>query len=378
MVESLLHVSDSMAFADGGAGADGIDLGGIPNVVRRAIERDVDAIVHTGNLFRSPDPTLETVEAVASHLADLEDSGIPFFVLEGAREATGDGNAIERLLDESGARTLSSSPTTIGDVALYGVDHVESDAALEEALAVLEPVEEYTYNVVCLHQRIWPPLSKSDAIISAFDCMEATDVFVDDVLAGGTDDHQVWENDDFDYRVTYPGSTNPRRREDDEVPTGTLVEADTDEHSHEQVPLTATDVADEIEQLRAALDHQPADLGGADVETLADLYGLAARAKDLFDERRREVREEILERVPEDRRIQGRYANVSRTTQQRRVPKSQREVFEALRRSGIDPYDVLELDSSALRELSEEGRVADEDVFDREERTYVRVSDTSL
>ncbi|GAB3682448.1 hypothetical protein GCM10028857_08320 [Salinarchaeum chitinilyticum] len=378
MAETLLHVSDSMAFASRSSNDGAVDLGGLPVVARRAIDRDVDAVVHTGNLFRSPAPADETVEAVHRTFAQLDDAGIPVFVLRGAREATSDGDAIERLREDPGVHAPGAKPTAIGDVTLYGIDHVESEQELRRALDALEPAEGYTHNVVAVNQRIWPPLANDDADISAFDAMEATDVFVDEIFAGGTDEPASWAHDDFDYRVSYAGSTNPEHRGDDAVPTATLITAGTDEHDHERVPLTRTAVSDEIEALRAALDHEPSDLGNADLATLADLYGLTARAKELFDDRRQEIREALLDRVHEDTRIQGEYATVNRTTSQRRVTKSEREVFDALRQVGVHPLDVLELDSSALRALSEAGTIEDEAIFDREERTYVRVSETDV
>jgi hypothetical protein len=375
MARTILHCSDSLAFATESDGESAVDLGSLDVVVRRAVDRDVDAVVHTGNLFRSPAPDERTVEAIREQLAPLAEESIPFYLVAGTRGSTGSGDALEGLRDGETVRRLSNAPTTIGDVTLYGIDHVESEQALREALDRLEPAESYTYNVVALHQRIWPPLAQSDAEISAFDAMEATDVFVDEILAGGADEPGDWEHEDFDYRVSYAGSTNPDVREDG-PPTAILLTAGADEHEHREIPLTRTTAADEIDHLRAALDHEPADLGGADLETLADLYGLAARASDHFDDRRREIREEILDRVHQDTQIRGEYATVTRTTSRRRVPKDERAVFEALRRAGVNPYDVLELDSSALRELSESGAIEDEDVFDREERTYVRVSDT--
>jgi len=378
MVPTLLHVSDTLAFAPDSPDTPEVDPGGLGTVVRRAIDRDVDAVVHTGNLFRSPEPRSRTIDAVRAALADLRDAGIPCYLVAGTNETTGDGAAIADLREDDLARDIGASPVRIDDLALYGVDHAESGEAFRRDLAALEPTEAYTYNVVACHQRIWPPLDSSGADSSAFDAMEATDVFVDDLLAGGSVEPLAWTNDEFGLRVTYAGSTNPGNREDGAVATGTLIVASTDEDRHERIPLTATSPAEEVEQLRAALDHEPADLESADIETLADCYGLAARARELFDERRRELREELLGRVHEDARIQGQYAAITRTTARRRVTKPDREVFDALRQAGVNPYEVLELDTSALRALSEAGRIADDDVFDREERIYVRVSETEL
>lgn len=400
MVETLLHVSDSLAAADGRSGDGGVDLGGLANVVRQATARDVDAVVHTGNLFRRPDPRPDAVEAVRAELAELGDAGIPCFVVAGDRESRGDDDAIARLRDGGAVRELSEAPTTIGEVALFGVDHVDSGTALLDRLRALEPADDFSYNVVCVNQRIWPPLPESDAHASAFDLVEATDVYVDEVLAGGHESPRVWESDDFDYRVTYSGSTRPEAGDAGEAAVGTLVRAGTDEHGHERIPLTGErshgrtspaderdhegippadpGVTDELEQLREALDFRPADLEDVDAETLADLYGLAARAKRVFEDRRSELRDELLERVDGDRRIQGEYASVDRTTQRRRTVKPEPEVLDAVRRAGIDREAVLTPDASALRDLADEGEIDETAVFDVERRPYVRVGDTTL
>ncbi len=101
MVETLLHVSDSMAFASSDAEDDSIDLGGIPIVVQRVIDRDVDAVVNTGNLFRSLSPGEEPAEGVRRTVEQLDDADIPFVLLKGTRETTGESDVIDAAVRRS-------------------------------------------------------------------------------------------------------------------------------------------------------------------------------------------------------------------------------------------------------------------------------------
>lgn len=378
MVETLLHVSDSLVAGDEAASTDENGVDGVANVVRRATRRSVDAVVHSGNLFHDAEPDPDVVDAVQTELEVLDDAGIPLFTVVGSRESGGESDARRDVWRSDAVQTLSEQPTTLGEVTLFGIDHVDSETALLERLRALEPADGFSYNVVCVDQRIWPPLPKSDADVSAFDVLEATDVFVDEVLAGGCESRRVWESDDFDYRVTYSGPADPARGDAGEPAVATLVRAATDEHSHERVPLGDTGVGSELEHLQTVLEYQPADVEDADVETLADLYGLAARAKRVFEDRRTDLRDELLDRVDDDRRIQGEYATVNRTTQRRRTAKPEPDVLETVQRAGIDRDEVLALDTSTLRDVCEEGRVEEEAVFDVERRSYVRVSDTFL
>jgi hypothetical protein len=273
---------------------------------------------------------------------------------------------------------LGATPTLVDEVALYGVDHAEDEQTVLDRLDALEPADAYAYNVVCLNQRVWPPLWQETADVSAFDVMEATDVHVNEVLAGGFEEAGVWESDDFPYRVSYAGPTNPRALDGGELARARLLDADADGASHDQVPLVTSDVDEEITHLRRALDFDPSDPEDVETERLADLYGLAARAKSVFDGRRRELRDELLDRVETDRRVDGRYASVDRGTRHRRTTKDESTVLETVERAGIDREEVLALDTPTLRDLVDEGQIEEEAVFDVEGQAYVRVSDVTL
>lgn len=380
MAAKILHVSDSLVGGsrDPDGSASDAPVGGIGAAVERALELDVDVVVHTGNLFQRSSPDRATLDRVTDRLDDLASDGVPFFVVEGRREAHGDGDATDRLCTHAAVERLDATPTLVDDVALYGVDHTGDEATLLDRLAALEPAEAYSYNVVCVNQRIWPPLRQETADVSAYDVMETTDVHVNEVLAGGFDGARVWESDDYPYRVSYAGSTNPRALDGGELARATFLDADADGASHEQLPLVTSDVDEEIAHLRRALDFDPADVEGVETERLADLYGLAARAKSVFDQRRTELRDELLDRVETDRRVDGRYASVQRGTRRRRTAKDEPTVFETVERAGIDRDEVVALDTSALRDLVDEGRIEEKAVFDVEGQAYVRVGDVTL
>lgn len=378
MVEKLLHVSDSLISAEQHSRNDETPLGGLSPVVERARERNVDAVIHSGNLFRRPEPDQQVVEALAGELETLSRDGIPFLVVEGKREQHTDDGAVTALVDRELAHKPTADPTLLGDVAVYGIDHVDTEEALLESLDALEPASQYTYNIVVVQQSVWPPARKQQADISAFDLLEGTDVHVDMVLAGGFDEPREWQHDEFEYSVVYSGSTNPTTVSSGKSPQGTVVHADAEGASRTALPLVSSAVNREVDQLRAALELQPSDEENLDTETLVDLYGLAARARSVFDQRRKEIRDELLARLDEDGRFDGQYASVERRTNRRRNLKEERDVIERLEREGVDPADVMTLDPSLVREVVDETGLDEEDVFDISNYQQVRLDDFFL
>ena len=93
-------------------------------VVDDAIEADVDAVVHAGDLFHDRRPELQDLMAVLSTLRRLDDAGIPFLAVVGNHEATRTGEWLD-LFQETGLATrLGADPVTVGDTAFYGLDWV--------------------------------------------------------------------------------------------------------------------------------------------------------------------------------------------------------------------------------------------------------------
>jgi DNA repair exonuclease SbcCD nuclease subunit len=93
-------------------------------VVDDAIEDDVDAVVHAGDLFHDRRPELPDLMGVLSALRRLDGADIPFLAIVGNHEATRTGEWLDLFEGTGLATRLGPSPVTIGDTAFYGLDWV--------------------------------------------------------------------------------------------------------------------------------------------------------------------------------------------------------------------------------------------------------------
>lgn len=373
MTEKIVHISDSLVSIEQYETNNESPLGGLEDAVNTAQAHDVDAVVHTGDLFRRPDPAEEVLDAVATKLSELTISSIPFFVIEGQR--TKQGDSLDHLIEAEVATRLSNEATVVGDIALYGVDYAADEDEILDQIAEFEPTADYTHNVICVHGQIWPPVFEAKADVSAYDVMDATDVHIGGVLAGGTTDSQEWDSDEYDYGVRYPGSTNPQQLIDGQTPQGYLVSAGNTGLRYEEFNLATAEPNEELVDLQQALRFTPSEIDDLDLEMLADLYSHAAQAKKVFEDRRQELRDELLARIEDNREISGRHALVERSEQRRRNMKSCDSVAASLESANIDVNEVTTIDSSKLRDLVDEDRIEEDAVFDIERKPYVRVKD---
>ncbi|MFW5903330.1 MAG: DNA double-strand break repair protein Mre11 [Halolamina sp.] len=93
-------------------------------VVDDAIEADVDAVVHAGDLFHDRRPGLPDLMAVLSALRRLDDADIPFLAVVGNHEATRTGEWLDLFEGTGLATRLDATPEVVGDTAFYGLDWV--------------------------------------------------------------------------------------------------------------------------------------------------------------------------------------------------------------------------------------------------------------
>jgi hypothetical protein len=409
MTVRILHVSDSLVAADTPA------VEGLRRAVEAALAREADAVVHTGNLLRRPTPDGGDIETVASALEPLSGAGIPCYVVAGPREAAGARDSLAMLAERAPVERLGATPTYVENtVALYGIDRGPD---LEEALASLVDEDLRTHNLLCLHRELTPPLNPYAVDLQPFELTDHSAVYLNGVLAGGSDDPREWVADEHGYHVSYPGTTNPEVADDPgDRPTAALLTVrSADEAQREVIELrpdgakggrakvdaaptdddsgSAAGTSDrddttpgpdvvtpeaEMAPLLDLLEYDEASLVDADTETLTDLYGLLSQVKSLLDDRRKEVGEVLETRVAADEEYTGRYATIRRTRSTRRSPKDDETVFGALDEAGVDRETVLGIDSSKLRGLADSGKVPEEAVFDTEERTYIRRQDLSI
>ena len=116
-----------------------------------AVNRDVDAVVHTGDLFDDPVPSLETIVRTADALGPLEDHEIPFYGIVGNHERKNDEQWLDLLRRTSAASRLTKQPTLVGNVALYGIDAVRPSIWDSVEFTLEDPPKEASWTLLCMH-----------------------------------------------------------------------------------------------------------------------------------------------------------------------------------------------------------------------------------
>jgi DNA repair exonuclease SbcCD nuclease subunit len=99
-------------------------LDAFESVVDDAVEGDVDAVVHAGDLFHDRRPDLPDLLGVLSALRRLDAAGIPFLGIVGNHESTRGTQWLDLCVNLGLATRLDDEPTVVGDAAFYGLDHV--------------------------------------------------------------------------------------------------------------------------------------------------------------------------------------------------------------------------------------------------------------
>jgi len=99
-------------------------LAAFRQVVEDAVEAEVDAVVHAGDLFHDRRPTLPDIMGALDVLRTLADADIPFLAVIGNHETKRDAQWLDLFESLGLATRLGAEPVEIDDVAFYGVDFV--------------------------------------------------------------------------------------------------------------------------------------------------------------------------------------------------------------------------------------------------------------
>ena len=196
-------------------------------VVNDAIEMQVDAVVHAGDLFDSRNPTLEDLLETMNILSRLKAAGIPFFGIVGNHESKQNTQWLD-LFEEMGlAARLGKKPLMVGNAAIYGIDSVpkskiplfdylgfEAPDSSSSPFSSSPPLPENFWKLLVMHQIMHPfPYAE-------WDCAEVLEKFplkIDAILLG--DYHKYEKIKVGDAWVTYPGSTERNSASEEEHAT---------------------------------------------------------------------------------------------------------------------------------------------------------------
>lgn len=213
-------------------------------VIGEAVNREVDAVVHAGDLFNSSRPGIDALSDALEGLKRLREAGIPFLSIVGNHDGTRDRQWLDVFaslglatrLDDSGFSIRSEEPdgngteTTgavsggTGDgndepchVVLYGLDHVEPGRRdrLDYAFGP-ERASEADAAVLVAHG-LFSPFPNGDWDARAI-CRQSSVEF-DAILAGDDHTNQETTLSEFGTLLTYPGSTE-RTAADQRAPRG--------------------------------------------------------------------------------------------------------------------------------------------------------------
>jgi hypothetical protein len=93
------------------------------------------------------------------------------------------------------------------------------------------------------------------------------------------------------------------------------------------------------------------------------------------NELRKEIRSLLLDRLHHDQPVSGQFGSVQRTTRRNRSLKDDEVVLNAFESAGLDRDRLTTVDSSKVDEALEVTELSETDVYEIDEREYVRKAD---
>ncbi|WP_224269791.1 DNA double-strand break repair protein Mre11 [Haloprofundus salinisoli] len=169
-------------------------------VLADAVDDDVDAVVHAGDLFHDRRPELQDLLGTLSALRTLQDADIPFLAVVGNHESTRGGQWLD-LFERLGLATrLGPDPHVVGETAFYGLDHVPKSRR-DELDYQFEP-HDATHSALVSHG-LFTPFAHADWETESV--LDGSNVDFDVVLLG--DNHEAGTAEVRETPVTYCGST---------------------------------------------------------------------------------------------------------------------------------------------------------------------------
>ncbi|PSP75157.1 DNA repair exonuclease [Halobacteriales archaeon QS_3_64_16] len=350
--------------------------------IEQAITRDVDAVVHAGDLFNSSRPGIDALSDTLEGLKRLAAADIPFLSIVGNHDGTRDQQWIDVFESLGLATRLGESGYTIrsgenGDgteasqVALYGLDHVEpgrrdrleydfnpkeatdADAALLVAHGLFEPFPNGDWDARAICRR--------------------SSVELDAILAGDDHTNQETTLSEFGTSLSYPGSTERTaadqrdRRKFDLVEVSSAgeierrsVELETREFVYVDVDMREGDGLDRVLE---AIEEVEEETVLADAVLVVTLTGGGERVSSGPIEERGLGRDALTVRVNDRREFDnagGEYGEVAfadpdRAVEQRRqtvgLSENGREIEELVRETDAVPdSNVTETVEARVRE----------------------------
>jgi len=167
-----------------------------------AVEAEIDALVHAGDLFHDRRPDLPDLLGVLSALRRLDAADVPFLAIVGNHEATRGSQWLDLFENLGLATRLGAEPTVVGATAFYGLDHVPRSRRADLDYEFAPPPADADATALVAHG-LFTPFPHADWDTEAM--LDAASVDFDAVLLG---DNHVPDTAQVEGTwVTYCGST---------------------------------------------------------------------------------------------------------------------------------------------------------------------------
>lgn len=232
MNTTLLHLSDThlgyQQYHKPERGRDFTDA--FTSVISDALEENVDGVVHSGDIFHRSRPSIRTLSTLVTQLQRLADADIPFYTIVGNHDSTREKQWPTFLQQLGLAEYLDYDGAVIGDVTLYGQDHVSTHERERLEYNFAQPETAHTCLVA---HGLFQPFPHGDWDLQ--EILSKSPVEFDAVLLG--DDHNPQQKEVDNTPVTYAGSTERTAADQQEQRGYNIVRFDDDAVNVGRVPI---------------------------------------------------------------------------------------------------------------------------------------------
>lgn len=188
-----------------------------------ALEENVDAVIHTGDLFHRRTPSLPIVTDCIEILRKLADEDIPFYGIVGNHDRKMDQQWLDLIRETGTAERLDQTPTMVNDdVALYGIDAVTKPAWHAADFTLEEPANPDAFRLLGLHQLFEPLVPEFYADHDLTEVLERVNIDLDALALG--DYHKTESRIVDGVPAWYAGSTERCATDEIEPRTVSLLE----------------------------------------------------------------------------------------------------------------------------------------------------------
>jgi len=217
--------------------------------IDRALDENVDAVIHTGDLFHRRTPSLPIVTDYIEILRKLADEDIPFYGIVGNHDRKMDQQWLDLIRETGTAKRLDQTPTMVNDeVALYGIDAVTKPAWHAADFTLEEPSNSDAFRLLGLHQLFEPLVPEFYADHDLTEVLERVDIEIDALALG---DYHKTESKIVDgVPAWYAGSTERCATDEIEPRTVSLLEIEDGDLERRELELDSR----EFESIRIDFD----------------------------------------------------------------------------------------------------------------------------